>query len=110
MPSQSIQRIVAMAMQLRQERPKTNSPLPKQTKTNNPLPKQTIVEPQTSSQTNIVQESRKRKGELPHLVKRKRPNLLPHRQAPAFSFATPSPVSLVEISLPSGRAWDTNFS
>jgi len=70
-----------------------------QTKTNNPLPKQTIVEPQT----NIVQESRKRKGEeLPHLAKRMRPTLLPHRQVPAFSFGTPNPVSLDEISLPSG--------
>jgi len=59
---------------------KTNNPLPKQTKTNNPLPKQTIVEPQT----NIVQESRKRKGEeLPHLFKRTRPTLLPHRQVPS---------------------------
>jgi len=53
-----------------------------QTKTKNPLPKQIIVEPQTKTnnpiepQTNIVQESQKRKGEeLPHLVKRMRPTL-----------------------------------
>jgi len=77
---------------------KTNNPLPKQTKTNSPLPKQTIVEPQT----NIVQKSQKRKGEeLPHLVKRTRPTLLPHRQIPAFSFE-PNPTSLDEISLPFG--------
>jgi len=64
-----------------------------QTKTNNP------VEPQM----NIVQESQKRKGEeLLHLVKRTRPTLLPHRQVPAFSFSTPSPMSLDEMSLSSG--------
>jgi len=50
-----------------------------QTNTKNPLPKQIIVEPQTKTnnpveQINIVQESRKRKGEeLPHLFKRTRP-------------------------------------
>jgi len=64
-----------------------------QAKTNIPLPKQ----------TNIVQESRKRKGEeLQHLGKRTRPTLLPHRQVPAFSFGTPNPASLDEMSLPSG--------
>jgi len=90
-----------------------------QTKTKNPLPKQIIVEPQTKTnnpiepqtktnnpiepQMNIVQESRKRKGEeLLHLVKRRRPTLLPHRQVQAFSFSTPSPISLDEMSLPSG--------
>jgi len=82
------------------------------TKTNNPvepLPKQIIVEPLPKTnnpvepQMNIVQESRKRKGEeLSHLAKRTRPTLLPHRQIPAFSFSTPSPVSLDEISLSSG--------
>jgi len=30
------------------------------------------------------------------------PTLLPHRQVPAFSFSTPSPVSLDEMSLSSG--------
>jgi len=52
---------------------------------------------------NIVQESQKRKGEeLSYLVKRTRPTLLPHRQVPAFSFSTPSPMSLDEMSLSSG--------
>jgi len=95
---------------------KTNNPLLKQiivepqTKTNNPLPKQIILEPQTKTnnplpkpQTKIVQESRKRKGEeLPHLVKRTRPTLLPHRQVQAFSFSMPGPMSFDEMSLPSG--------
>jgi len=31
-----------------------------------------------------------------------RPTLLPHRKVPAFSFSTPSPVSLDEMSLSSG--------
>jgi len=72
---------------------KISNPLPKQTKTSNPLPKQIIVEPHTKTNnpveplTNIVQESRKRKGEeLSHLVKRTRPTLLPHRQVPSLLF------------------------
>jgi len=79
------------------------------TNTKNPLPKQIIVEPKTKTnnpvepQMNIIQESRKRKGEeLSHLVKRTRPTLLPHRQVQAFSFSTLSPMSLDEMSLPSG--------
>jgi len=78
-----------------------------QTKTKNPLPKQIIVEPTNNPaepQTNIVQENQKRKGEeLPHLAKRTRPTLLPHRQVPAFYFSTSSPMSLDGMSLPSGQ-------
>jgi len=137
MSCQSVQRIVALANQLRQERPnqsgvkgtgnpgyvkdglknavktaielyyretKTSTPLPKQTKTNNPVEPQTKTNNPVEPQMNIVQESQKRKGEeLSHLAKRTRPTLLPHRQVPAFSFSTSSPIW-------AGRVWDTKFS
>jgi len=103
------QRLPPTILSYTQIKTKTSTPLPKQTKTKNPLPNQMIVEPQTKTnnpiepQMNIVQESQKRKGEeLLHLVKRTRLNLLPHRQVPAFSFSTPSPLSLDEMSLSSG--------
>jgi len=52
---------------------------------------------------NIVQESQKSKGEeLSRPVKKKKPTLLPCRPGQAFSFSTPSPVSLDEMSLSSG--------
>jgi len=103
------QRLPPTILSYMQTKTKTKNPLPKQiiiephTKTNN------LVEPQTKTnnpiepQINIVQESWKKKGEeLSHLVKRTRPTLLPCRQGQAFSFSTPSPMNLGEVSLPSG--------
>jgi len=85
---------------------KTKSPLPKKIiieKANNPVEPRIKTNNPIEPQMNIVHESQKRKGEeLPHLFKRTRPTLLPHRQVQAFYFSTPSPMSLDEMSLPFG--------